>query len=253
MLSKTAVAPSLQNLQDLTRLIQRAEGFHPVVAALKNGHGAAVDGAWGSSAPLVDGRPGPARPAHAPGRHRPSRATSTPGPATSQLRGPAPGGLPRLGFPARRGRRGRDRRPAAAPPQAAGKRPTAALCRHHHPGPDPAGARPRQLAWASGASSAVQQQLDLDELAAWLVEHGFKRIEAVELPGEFSRRGGILDVFSPDAEAPYRMEFFGDEIESIRQFSPQTQRSLGELHRRGDDTAGPSIRRRRENQRTRDW
>ena len=47
------------------------------------------------------------------------------------------------------------------------------------------------------------------------------------LPGEFSRRGGILDVYSPDAEAPYRLEFFGDEIESIRQFAPETQRSLG--------------------------
>src|SRR5437588_5096031 len=54
-------------------------------------------------------------------------------------------------------------------------------------------------------------------------------MEAVELPGEFTRRGGILDVFSADAEAPYRIEFFGDEIESIRQFSPQTQRSLGDL------------------------
>src|SRR5262249_7569750 len=72
-------------------------------------------------------------------------------------------------------------------------------------------------------------QIDPDALAAWLVEHGFRRTEAVELPGEFSRRGGIVDVFSPDAEAPYRLEFFGDEIESIRQFSPQTQRSLGNL------------------------
>src|SRR5438270_6032231 len=54
-------------------------------------------------------------------------------------------------------------------------------------------------------------------------------MEAVELPGEFSLRGGILDVFSHDAEAPCRVELFGDEIESIRQFSPQTQRSLGEL------------------------
>src|SRR5262249_11388901 len=53
--------------------------------------------------------------------------------------------------------------------------------------------------------------------------------EAVDLPGEFSRRGGILDVFSVDAEAPYRLEFFGDEIESIRQFAPHTQRSLQEL------------------------
>jgi transcription-repair coupling factor (superfamily II helicase) len=66
-----------------------------------------------------------------------------------------------------------------------------------------------------------------EEIASWLVAHGFQSTEAVELPGEFGRRGGILDVFPPDAEAPFRIEFFGDEIESIRRFSPQTQRSLG--------------------------
>src|SRR5262249_4924107 len=50
-------------------------------------------------------------------------------------------------------------------------------------------------------------QVDPDELARWLVDHGYRRVDAVELPGEFSRRGGILDVFSPDAEAPHRLEF----------------------------------------------
>ncbi|HZU36793.1 MAG TPA: hypothetical protein VFA18_12820, partial [Gemmataceae bacterium] len=44
---------ALDNLQDLTRIIQTAEGFHPLVAALKNGRAAAVDGAWGSSASLT--------------------------------------------------------------------------------------------------------------------------------------------------------------------------------------------------------
>jgi transcription-repair coupling factor (superfamily II helicase) len=73
------------------------------------------------------------------------------------------------------------------------------------------------------------ESVDLDELSAWLLDHGYRRTEAVELPGEFSRRGGIFDAYSPDAEAPYRLEFFGDEIESIRQFSPHTQRSLGTL------------------------
>ena len=72
---------------------------------------------------------------------------------------------------------------------------------------------------------------DLEELAVWLVENGYQNTDAVELPGEFSRRGGILDVYSPDAEAPHRLEFFGDEIDAIRSFSPQTQRSLGDLER----------------------
>jgi transcription-repair coupling factor (superfamily II helicase) len=75
----------------------------------------------------------------------------------------------------------------------------------------------------------VSQELPPEELIAWLIEQGFQRMEAVEVPGEFSQRGGILDIFSPDAEAPYRLEFLGDEVESIRQFSRETQRSLGEV------------------------
>jgi transcription-repair coupling factor (superfamily II helicase) len=74
------------------------------------------------------------------------------------------------------------------------------------------------------------KSIDIEALLQWLIDQGFKRVDAVELPGEFSRRGGILDVFSPDAEAPYRLEFFGDEIETIRSFSAQTQRSLEELN-----------------------
>ncbi|MBI3823197.1 MAG: transcription-repair coupling factor [Planctomycetes bacterium] len=75
----------------------------------------------------------------------------------------------------------------------------------------------------------VKQDIAIESIVAWLVEQGFQRMEAIEIPGEFSQRGGILDVFSPDAEAPYRVEFVGNEIESIRQFSPQTQRSLGDV------------------------
>src|SRR5205823_12376348 len=75
----------------------------------------------------------------------------------------------------------------------------------------------------------VGQEPGLEALTEWLVEQNFQRMEAVEIPSEFSRRGGILDVYSPDAEAPYRIEFLGDQIESIRQFAPETQRSLGDL------------------------
>lgn len=75
----------------------------------------------------------------------------------------------------------------------------------------------------------VGDAIDLEELSRWLVEHRFQRMEAVEIPGEFSRRGGILDIFSLDAESPCRLEFAGDELESIRQFSSETQRSLGEI------------------------
>jgi len=70
---------------------------------------------------------------------------------------------------------------------------------------------------------------DLNGLLAWLVDNGLQRTTAVELPGEFSSRGGILDIFAPDADTPIRVEFFGDEVESIRLFDAATQRSIGEL------------------------
>jgi transcription-repair coupling factor (superfamily II helicase) len=74
---------------------------------------------------------------------------------------------------------------------------------------------------------AVGSQLVVDDLARWLVERGCRATTAVELPGEFSQRGGIFDVFALDALAPVRIEFFDDQIESIRSFDVATQRSLG--------------------------
>ncbi len=78
---------------------------------------------------------------------------------------------------------------------------------------------------------AVGQQLDPDELADWLVSHGFQRCDAVEVPGDFARRGGIVDVFSNAHTDPVRIEFFGDEIDSIRLFDTGTQRSSHTLDR----------------------
>ncbi len=73
------------------------------------------------------------------------------------------------------------------------------------------------------------QQLDVQEFLEWLVRGGFQNTTAVELPGEFSRRGGILDVFAPDWFEPVRIELFGDEVESLRRFEAATQRSLENL------------------------
>ncbi|WP_373653440.1 transcription-repair coupling factor [Schlesneria sp. DSM 10557] len=75
----------------------------------------------------------------------------------------------------------------------------------------------------------VGDELDLDELTTWLVRHGFERTTALELPGEFSIHGGIVDVYSPDASDPVRIELFGDEIESIRLFDVETQRKVKDL------------------------
>ena len=62
-----------------------------------------------------------------------------------------------------------------------------------------------------------------------LLEHlnavGYNSTDVVEMPGEYALRGGILDVYSPEADRPVRVELFGDEIESIRKFDPGTQRS----------------------------
>ncbi|HET6573163.1 MAG TPA: transcription-repair coupling factor, partial [Fimbriiglobus sp.] len=85
---------------------------------------------------------------------------------------------------------------------------------------------PRDDLARSGRRLKVGDQLDPGEFAGWLVENSYKRVEAVEFPGEFGRRGGICDLFPPDAADPVRLEFFGDEVESIRTFSAQTQRSL---------------------------
>ena len=68
-----------------------------------------------------------------------------------------------------------------------------------------------------------------DDLVASLVATGYEPASLVTRVGEFSRRGGIIDFFSPLHDSPVRMEFFGDEIESLRVFDPETQRSTGEI------------------------
>jgi transcription-repair coupling factor (superfamily II helicase) len=73
------------------------------------------------------------------------------------------------------------------------------------------------------------QVLEIETLGAWLRSAGYVSAEPVEGVGEFSVRGGILDVFSPSEELPLRLEFFGDTVESIRQFNIQTQRSVRSL------------------------
>jgi transcription-repair coupling factor (superfamily II helicase) len=69
---------------------------------------------------------------------------------------------------------------------------------------------------------------DLDRITATLVDLAYARVDMVTRRGEFAVRGGILDVFSPIAEHPYRIDFFGDEVDQIRWFSVADQRSLSE-------------------------
>ena len=75
----------------------------------------------------------------------------------------------------------------------------------------------------------VGDKLDRDFLIEWLVEFGFERVYAIEEIGQFSARGGIVDVFSFESDAPYRIEFFDDEIESIREFDILRQTSVRQV------------------------
>jgi transcription-repair coupling factor (superfamily II helicase) len=84
---------------------------------------------------------------------------------------------------------------------------------------------PARLA-AARRRIAVGDRIDLPVFAGELAAAGFARVPMVEAPGEFSVRGGILDVFPRSREAPYRLELFGDEVDSIRQFEPANQRSV---------------------------
>jgi len=76
----------------------------------------------------------------------------------------------------------------------------------------------------------VKDEVPLDDLAAHLESVGYERRDPVEMVGEYSIRGGILDVFSPEQAQPVRIEFFGDEIESIRRYDPESQRSIHKLN-----------------------
>jgi transcription-repair coupling factor (superfamily II helicase) len=69
------------------------------------------------------------------------------------------------------------------------------------------------------------EEVDIEVLTGHLASVGYTQMDLVEMQGQFTRRGGILDVYSPESDRPLRIEFFGDEIESIRRFDPETQRS----------------------------
>ena len=71
--------------------------------------------------------------------------------------------------------------------------------------------------------------IDLDDLKDSLVALGYERVGQVEMPGQFSVRGGIIDIYSLTEENPWRIELWGDEIDSIRSFDAESQRSLENL------------------------
>ena len=79
----------------------------------------------------------------------------------------------------------------------------------------------------SGLARVVRRNdsLEVEELVQHLNTVGYSGVDVVEMPGQYAVRGGLLDVYPPEADRPLRIEMFGDEVESIRKFDPGTQRS----------------------------
>ncbi|HEY7994496.1 MAG TPA: transcription-repair coupling factor [Candidatus Eremiobacteraceae bacterium] len=91
----------------------------------------------------------------------------------------------------------------------------------------------RQPLWDPDAFRAATVSLRVGDESEWeallgsLVELGYERVDVVDAVGEFAVRGGIIDIFASTAQAPVRLEFFGDRIESMRTFALHDQRSTG--------------------------
>ncbi|MGE3397214.1 MAG: transcription-repair coupling factor, partial [Sphingomonas sp.] len=79
------------------------------------------------------------------------------------------------------------------------------------------------------ARLAPGERIDLDRLTALLVANGYERADTVRDPGEFAVRGGLVDLFPAGGEKALRLDFFGDEIESVRRFDPANQRSIDRI------------------------
>jgi len=88
---------------------------------------------------------------------------------------------------------------------------------------------PQELS-ASLFSMQPGQEVDLTMMLEHLYHLGYEPVAEVEEPGQFSHRGGIVDLFPPTLPRPVRVEFFGDEIESLRTFDQETQRSLNPIN-----------------------
>ncbi len=87
----------------------------------------------------------------------------------------------------------------------------------------PAAFREATLHFAAG------EEIELNQTMAQLVHNGYQRVDMVEMKGDFALRGGILDLYPLSYDTPIRIELFGDEIDSIRQFDPISQRSTAHL------------------------
>ncbi len=238
-----------RSLKELAAHLGVHRGFAEVIASLEAGHGGTLGGVWGSSRALVAA----------------AVAQSCPGPLVVVAPHQAEIGaiardlalfsdLPVEEFPAWEQEPGERvvydeiyGQRLRVLKELEGCRMQDAGVRERHSGSSPSSPHPASCILVTSIQSLLQPvpgreamsaatreirvgvRLDEQEVTRWMTERGGHATTAVELPGEFSLRGGILDIFAPDAEDPVRIELFGDEVESIRRFDVATQRSLETL------------------------
>lgn len=88
----------------------------------------------------------------------------------------------------------------------------------------------RDLLAAQSLSARPGNAIALEGIVEWAERNGYLRTPTVRDTGEYAVRGGLIDLYPPGLDAPIRLDFFGDTLESIRAFDPETQRSSGTLH-----------------------
>ncbi len=226
-MAKTAnVISPAQTLLTLPGHLESQQGFAEVVASLQAGHGATLDGVWGSSCALA------------------AAALQKHAPATLVAVLPRPADIDDFcddwaNFSPLRAERLPSWESAPSERKADDEvygdrlRILKLLCGSEKP-PLVVTCIQALLQPVADRQQLIQRTRRLDRgskvdsrsLVRWLSESGFASTSAVQMPGEFSLRGGILDIFAPDWLDPVRVEFFGDEIESLRGFEVSSQRSL---------------------------
>jgi transcription-repair coupling factor (superfamily II helicase) len=231
----TAVLPEVaaaERMRRLQRLLWKSEGFSEAAAELAAGRPATFDGAWGSSCALLAASLQYAPQSECIVAVLPSQREADEFTADLELFTPQ---RPLL-YPAWE----RDPDEQVVQEESFGERlrTIKTLLQSGEAGPKllvtsiQALLQPTtQRATLESATRRLEigEEINVEALLRWLTERGFHHTTAVELPGEFCHRGGILDIFAPDWYQPIRIELFGDEIESIRRFDVSSQRSLEKL------------------------
>lgn len=220
---------SIQTLAELVDRLRRVDSFAAVTNAMRAGQSGTIDGAWGSSCAIATA----AVVKDAPGQ------VLIVLPRISDVDDFAADLLPFLDpppvvFPAWESLP-KDR--SVADPvygarlrmlqELEGPNPprviVASMAALLHPVPS------RKTLTAGTRTIRVGETLETEEFLGWLVERGFERTPTIERAGEFSIHGGIIDILTPEAIDPVRIELFGDEVDSIRTFDVETQRKVDTL------------------------